>query len=95
MLMQVGGPSQIDLFDPKPELQKRDGQKHPGDVETLQPGSETKKLMASPFRFRRHGECGHGVFGIAPRDRLGAPTTCAWSARCTATTTTTPRPRAA
>src|SRR4051794_15045487 len=25
MLMQIGGPSQVDLFDPKPELQKRHG----------------------------------------------------------------------
>ncbi len=31
MFMQ-GGPSHIDLFDPKPELDKRDGQNFPGDV---------------------------------------------------------------
>jgi hypothetical protein len=58
MLMQVGGPSHVDLFDPKPELQKRDGQKHPGEVEVLQPGSQANRLMASPFRFRKHGRCG-------------------------------------
>ncbi len=71
MLMQVGGPSQIDLFDPKPELRRRDGQEYRGDVEMLQPGSETKKLMASPFRFRPHGAVRHGALGTAPRDRLG------------------------
>src|SRR5690349_16528797 len=27
LLLQGGGPSQVDLFDPKPELQKRNGQK--------------------------------------------------------------------
>jgi hypothetical protein len=52
MLMQAGGPSQIDLFDPKPELSRRHGHDFRGDVEVLQPGSEAKKLMASPFRFR-------------------------------------------
>ncbi|MBL9084530.1 MAG: DUF1501 domain-containing protein, partial [Planctomycetales bacterium] len=31
-LMQ-GGPSHVDLFDPKPELTKRDGQKIPGDIQ--------------------------------------------------------------
>src|SRR6187551_2318139 len=30
MLFQNGGPSQMDLFDPKPELKKRHGEK-PGD----------------------------------------------------------------
>src|SRR5437588_214788 len=38
LLLQNGGPSQMDLFDPKPELQKRHGQKHPGPVESFQPG---------------------------------------------------------
>ena len=71
MLMQVGGPSQIDLFDPKPELRKRDGQVHSQDLETLQPGSESKKLMASPFRFRPHGAVRDGALGTDPRDRLG------------------------
>jgi hypothetical protein len=58
MLMQIGGPSHVDLFDHKPELLKRHGQKHPGEVEVLQPGSQANQLMASPFRFRKHGRCG-------------------------------------
>jgi hypothetical protein len=57
LLVQVGGPSQVDLFDPKPELQKRHGQKHPGKVESFQPGSEANRLLASPFKFRKHGRC--------------------------------------
>ena len=28
-MVQNGGPSQMDLFDPKPELTKRAGQPHP------------------------------------------------------------------
>src|SRR5262245_36190322 len=37
--MQNGGPSQMDLFDPKPELQKRDGQSIPESVEIYQKGN--------------------------------------------------------
>src|SRR5262249_12065250 len=58
-LVQEGGPSQTNLFDPKPELRKRDGQKPPANtVENFQPGSESQQLRASPFKFRRHGRCG-------------------------------------
>src|SRR5438132_1379184 len=32
-LFQHGGPSQVDLFDPKPELTKRQGQPYPGKIE--------------------------------------------------------------
>ena len=57
-LMQNGGPSQMDLFDPKPELQKRHGMKHSEQVETLQLGSESMELMGSPFEFFKAGRCG-------------------------------------
>jgi hypothetical protein len=66
LLMQVGGPSQVDLFDPKPELQRRDGQKHPGTVESFQPGSQENRLMASPFRFHKHGQCGMEFSELLP-----------------------------
>src|SRR4051794_8115341 len=56
-LAQAGGPSQMDLFDPKPELQKRDGQKAPYTVDKFLPGN-SDLLFASPFRFARHGRCG-------------------------------------
>ena len=56
-LYQEGGPSQVDLFDPKPELTKRNGQPHPEQVEVL--GANNKNvLLGSPFKFRRHGQCG-------------------------------------
>jgi hypothetical protein len=57
-LVQNGGPSHMDLFDPKPELQKRDGQVHTFKVETFQPGSEANELMGSPFAFRKAGQAG-------------------------------------
>ena len=56
--MQNGAPSQMDLFDPKTELTKRDGQVHSEKVETFQQGSESNTLLATPFRFRKHGQCG-------------------------------------
>jgi len=66
LLLQGGGPSHVDLFDPKPELQKRDGQKHPRPLEVLQPGSDMNRLMASPFKFRRHGHCGMDFSELLP-----------------------------
>jgi hypothetical protein len=56
-LVQNGGPSQMDLFDPKPQLTRRAGQPIPGSVETFQTGNTTK-LLASPFKFHRRGKCG-------------------------------------
>ncbi len=70
MLMQTGGPSHVDLFDPKPELQKRDGQKHPERVESFQPGSQDNLLLASPFQFQRRGQCGMELSELLPH--LGA-----------------------
>lgn len=65
-LFMYGGPSQVDLFDPKPELQKRDGQPLPTgetlDVFFGAPGP----LMASPFRFQKHGQSGQWVSDILP-----------------------------
>jgi hypothetical protein len=57
-LVQNGGPSQMDLFDPKPELQKHSGQVYKFKVETFQPGSEANELMGSPFSFRKAGQAG-------------------------------------
>jgi hypothetical protein len=63
--MQNGGPSQMDLFDPKPELQKRGGQPIPSSVETYQKGN-TEKLLASPFKFHRRGLCGMELSEVMP-----------------------------
>ncbi len=68
-LMMNGGPSPMDLFDPKPELTKRHGQPIPGSVETFQMGN-SNTLMATPFRFERHGQCGMELSEVMPH--LGA-----------------------
>lgn len=69
-LYQDGGPSQVDLFDPKPELTKRHGQPHPLGVEAFTAASNKNVLMASPFRFQRYGQCGMELSELLPH--LGA-----------------------
>lgn len=64
-LCQNGGPSQMDLFDPKPELSKRSGQPYPGEVETFQLGNKNV-LLGSPFTFSRHGQSGMELSEIIP-----------------------------
>src|SRR5262245_58828540 len=56
-LFMEGGPSSVDLFDPKPELTKRNGQKMEIDVFNGNPGP----LMKSPFSFKQYGESGAWV----------------------------------
>jgi hypothetical protein len=62
-LFMAGGPSHIDTYDPKPELTRLDGQATPESIQehfqaSAVQGNGTRKLMASPFRFRRFGESG-------------------------------------
>jgi hypothetical protein len=64
-LMQNGGPSQMDLFDFKPELQKRQGQTIPESVETFQMGNTTT-LLGTPFTFHKRGECGMELSEVLP-----------------------------
>ncbi len=64
-LFQHGGPSQMDLFDPKPELNQRDGQDHPGELE-IHFDKQAGKLLKSPYGFRRHGACGMEFSELLP-----------------------------
>ncbi|MCA9074122.1 MAG: DUF1501 domain-containing protein [Planctomycetaceae bacterium] len=56
-LFMEGGPSAVDIFDPKPELTKRDGERIDINVFFGDPGP----LMKSPFEFQQYGECGAWV----------------------------------
>jgi len=64
-LCQNGGPSQMDLFDHKPELSKRNGEPHPGQVETFQLGNKNV-LLGTPFQFSRYGQCGMEFSELIP-----------------------------
>ena len=58
----AGGPSHVDLFDPKPILNNRDGQKMPDSLLGATEFAFIKKnkavLKGSPAKFRARGECG-------------------------------------
>jgi len=59
-----GGMSQVDTFDPKPELTKRGGQMLPFD--NLQTERKTGVALPSPFKFEKHGESGIPVSDLFP-----------------------------
>jgi hypothetical protein len=63
-LFMHGGPSQVDLFDYKPQLQKDDGKQLP--FAPAMNISATPKLLKSPWKFARHGECGNWVSELLP-----------------------------
>ena len=55
-LFMQGGPSQMDLFDYKPELQRRAGQSVSHERRTRQ--VQESVLLGSPFEFKQYGETG-------------------------------------
>jgi hypothetical protein len=64
-LFQHGGPSQMDLFDPKPTLTRYHGKPYPGKLE-IHFDKKAGNLLASPFRFRPHGYSGIVLSEIVP-----------------------------
>ena len=62
-LMMNGGPSHVDLFDPKPALEKHAGE-HPG--EKLEKPSKGSGYMPSPFSFSPRGESGVVMSELLP-----------------------------
>ncbi|MCH2211486.1 MAG: DUF1501 domain-containing protein [Fuerstiella sp.] len=64
-LVQSGGPSQMDLFDPKPQLSQLAGKPHPDGVEIHQPNN-VNSLLPSPLKFGKYGECGMDVSEALP-----------------------------
>jgi hypothetical protein len=50
-----GGPSQVDTFDPKPELDKLHGKPLPNSLRTER---KTGAAMKSPFKFKKYGKSG-------------------------------------
>ena len=59
-LFMEGGPSHIDLFDPKPELNKMAGKPMPASFGKLVTamGTANNTLMASPRTWKQHGQSG-------------------------------------
>lgn len=68
-LFMSGAPSQVDTWDPKPQLARLDGQDVPESIARQVPRikrSGLKNLMASPFKFSQHGESGIPVSELLP-----------------------------
>ena len=65
-LFMTGGPSQVDTWDYKPELQKRDGQDLAGSDPQTGFFTTSGKCLKSPFEWKQHGESGSWVSDIFP-----------------------------
>jgi uncharacterized protein (DUF1501 family) len=71
-LFMHGGPSQLDLFDHKPELKNLHGQELPASVRGNQrltgmtSGQKSLPVTSSLFRFARHGESGAWISELLP-----------------------------
>lgn len=70
-LFMIGGPSQIDLFEDKPELNRRDGEPLPESIlKELQfaqiQKDDPKNLMGCPWRSGRHGNSGAVISELLP-----------------------------
>ena len=60
-LFMPGSPSQVDTFDYKPQLEKRNGMKLEGADPKTGFFTTSGKVLKSPFKFRQHGQSGAWV----------------------------------
>jgi hypothetical protein len=65
-LFQHGGPSHVDLLDPKPELDKRHGQPMPDYFTDRVKLTQHGALLGSAFKFNPAGECGTPFADVLP-----------------------------
>ena len=69
-LFMEGGPSQMDLFDPKPKLNELDGQPMPDSllegVKFAFTQKESARLLGSPRTFQKYGQCGMDMSDLLP-----------------------------
>ena len=68
-LHMAGSPTQLELWDPKPTLQKYDGQDCPQELLEGKRFAFIKgvpKLLGTPYQFARHGQAGTAVSELLP-----------------------------
>ena len=65
-LFMQGGPSHMDLFDPKPELNKFDGQKFPGEIKYDNAAEASSKVLGCPWKFAPRGSSGIEMSDLLP-----------------------------
>ena len=65
-----GGPSQMDLYDPKPKLNELDGQPLPEsmlrEMRFAFLAKESARIMGTPRKFKPHGKCGMELSDLLP-----------------------------
>jgi uncharacterized protein (DUF1501 family) len=85
-LFMEGGPSQMDLFDPKPELQKYHGQALPASMTKdlkLAFIKPTAAVLGSPREFKQHGGSGMWFSDYLPHTAKVADDICMVRSMCT------------
>ncbi|WP_417729844.1 DUF1501 domain-containing protein [Rosistilla oblonga] len=65
-LWMQGGPSHHDMFDPKPEMVKHDGEDFPDEIKYDDAANASSKIFASPWKFSPQGECGMELSELIP-----------------------------
>jgi hypothetical protein len=65
-LFMQGGPSQVDLFDPKPKLSELDGKPFPGQVKYDNAAQASSRVLGSPWKFAKHGRPGIELSELLP-----------------------------
>ena len=65
-LFQSGAPSQMDLFDPKPQLSKYHLQKFPDEIRYDNAAEASSKVFGSPWKFAPRGQCGMEISELLP-----------------------------
>lgn len=75
-LFMNGAPSQVDTFDPKPELTKRNGQPYKGPLTVGSNGRPVGYLMGSPFEFKPRGKSGLMISDLFPHTSKFADDLC-------------------
>jgi hypothetical protein len=75
-LFMNGAPSQVDTFDPKPELAKHDGKSYSGGTPVGSNGRPIGQLMQSPFPFQSYGQSGLPISSLFPHTSKFADDLC-------------------
>jgi len=65
-LFQHGGPSQMDLFDHKPELNRWSGKPYPGGDLEVHFDKQAGNVLGAPYRFSPRGQCGMELSELLP-----------------------------
>jgi len=65
-LFMQGGPSHLDLFDPKPMLERYNGRPFPGTIQYDNAAEASAKVLASPWKFHKRGQSGIEISELLP-----------------------------